>query len=173
MSVTEPTQRIDRRGARGIVLDEHDHVLFIGRSATAERPASWLLPGGGIDPGETMAEAVIRELFEETGLLLTPEDLVGPVARQLYLGVREDRPWVQENHFFLTRAERFAPRICGGDAYEQDSEFQWVAAGDLADAEGLLRPRALHALVRRLVGGEVPASPVELEPIGSRSEPGE
>ncbi|WP_081687118.1 NUDIX domain-containing protein [Glycomyces tenuis] len=173
MSVTEPTQRIDRRGARGIVIDEQDHVLFIGRSATAERPAGWLLPGGGIDPGESMAEAAARELFEETGLRVAPAELIGPVARQLYRGRREDRPWTQQNHFFFTRAERFEPRNCGGDAYEQDLEFQWVAVDDFAATEGLDRIDGLLGLVKRLVSGDIPAEPVELDPTGRRSEAAE
>lgn len=38
-------------------------------------PPRWLVPGGGIDPGETPAEAAVRELFEETGLAVTEEQL--------------------------------------------------------------------------------------------------
>ncbi|WP_051393022.1 NUDIX domain-containing protein [Glycomyces arizonensis] len=169
MSAIEATPRIDRRGARGIVADEHGHVLFIGGFARADRPAKWLLPGGGVDPGETLAEAASRELGEETGLRVAPEDLVGPVARQLYLGVREDRPWVQENHFFFTRAERFEPRICGGDAYERDFEFQWIAVDDFTATEGLHRIDSLTVLVKRLLGGDIPTAPVELEHSGPRA----
>ena len=38
-------------------------------------PPRWLTPGGGIDPGETILEAAVRELFEETGYLTQPEAL--------------------------------------------------------------------------------------------------
>ena len=83
MSATNEPTRIDRHGARCIVIDEQDCVLLIGRYATPDRPARWLLPGGGIDPGETMRDAAARELREETGLHVEPGALTGPVARQL------------------------------------------------------------------------------------------
>ncbi|MEY4742986.1 MAG: hypothetical protein RIR34_325 [Actinomycetota bacterium] len=38
-------------------------------------PPRWLTPGGGIDPGESVLAAAVRELFEETGLRVTPEAL--------------------------------------------------------------------------------------------------
>ena len=38
-------------------------------------PPRWLTPGGGIDPGESVVDAAVRELYEETGLQVSPEDL--------------------------------------------------------------------------------------------------
>lgn len=166
MSAKDETHKIDRHGARGIVIDEHDHVLFIGRNAAADRPARWLLPGGGIDPGETMAEAARRELFEETGLRLGADDLIGPVARQTFHGSRDGLPWFQENNFFLVRADRFEPRVCGGDAYEQDMEFRWIAVEDLLTIDGCDHIEPLYGLVKRLVSGDIPATPVRLDPTG-------
>lgn len=54
-----------RDAAIGIILEkESGKVLLIKREDTP----IWVLPGGGIDPGETAEEAVIREILEETGL---------------------------------------------------------------------------------------------------------
>ena len=166
MSANDETPHIDRRGARAIVIDEQDHVLFIGRPASEARPAHWILPGGGIDPGETMLEAARRELFEETGLRVHPADLIGPVARQLFQAARGDGVFTQENHFFFTRAERFEPRVSGGDAYEQDLEFNWIAVDDFTATDGLRRIEPLLGLVKRLLGGDVPDEPVQLAPTG-------
>ncbi|MEU6247008.1 NUDIX domain-containing protein [Glycomyces sp. NPDC047010] len=168
MSATNEPTRIDRYGARCIVIDEQDAVLFIGRSAAADRPARWFLPGGGIDPGETPLDAAVRELFEETGLHVPPADVTGPVARQLYRANRSNGPFTQENHLFMVRTERFAPHVSGGDAYEADFEFNWISATDFDTTDGFDHPiESLLMLVKRLIDGDVPASPVELEPAGS------
>jgi 8-oxo-dGTP pyrophosphatase MutT (NUDIX family) len=165
----EPT-RIDRHGARCIVIDEHDCVLFTGRNATADRPARWFLPGGGIDPGETMAVAAARELFEETGLRLRPGDLTGPVARQHYRAVRAQGPFTQENHFFTVRVEHFEPRVSGGDMYEQDFEFTWIGPDAFAITDGFDHPiDPLLDLIKRLIGGDVPDEPLLLDPVGNHA----
>ena len=166
MNPENETTRIDRHGARGIVIDEHDCVLFVGGYATPERPARWILPGGGIDPGETMHDAAIRELYEETGLHVALEDLIGPVARQRYHALREDGLFTQENHFFLVRVERFEPRVSGGDAYEQDMQFNWIPVAEFLTTDGFDRIEPLLYLVKRLISGDVPTEPVPLEPTG-------
>ena len=56
-----------------IVRDAENRVLFIRRADNGE----WGLPAGAIDPGETPAEAVAREVREETGLEVRPARVAG------------------------------------------------------------------------------------------------
>ncbi len=164
MSATNEPTRIDRHGARCIVVDEQDAILFIGGFATPERSARWILPGGGIDPGETMRDAAARELYEETGLRVDPAALTGPVARQLYQKVRADETFTQENHFFFIRVERFDPRVTGGDAYEQDLEFNWIGVDDFSTTDGFENVDPMLQIVKLLLSGDIPTEPVPLEP---------
>lgn len=57
----------------GVVCLKGDEVLLI-RRGTSPRLGEWSLPGGRIEPGERAADAAMRELFEETGVLA---ELVG------------------------------------------------------------------------------------------------
>jgi ADP-ribose pyrophosphatase YjhB (NUDIX family) len=61
----ERRRRID---AYGVCHDDAGRVLLVRASARSARPGTWLLPGGGIEHGEDPADAVVRELAEETGL---------------------------------------------------------------------------------------------------------
>ena len=60
-----------------IVLSDRDgRVLMLQRAADDDiLPGAWELPGGGIDPGETPAQAAARELREEVGVTLEEVDL--------------------------------------------------------------------------------------------------
>lgn len=50
----------------GIVLLNPEGLVFVGQRI--DMPGAWQMPQGGIDRGETPAEAAVRELFEETGV---------------------------------------------------------------------------------------------------------
>lgn len=52
------------------VVRRGDHVLVIRRVRDGDDRYA-VLPGGGVEPGETPEQAVVRELFEETGLAAT------------------------------------------------------------------------------------------------------
>lgn len=51
----------------GAVVDRDGSILLV-RHQKPERAPYWVLPGGRLEPGETIPECAVRELFEETGL---------------------------------------------------------------------------------------------------------
>ncbi|MCX5774261.1 MAG: NUDIX hydrolase [Fusobacteria bacterium] len=58
----------------GVLLDDEQKVLFIEHQKNGE--AYWLLPGGGVDYGENINEALIREFSEETGLVVQVKEFL-------------------------------------------------------------------------------------------------
>ena len=63
-----------RVGASSIIFDEsRENILLTKRTDNGR----WCLPGGGMDPGESVEEACIREAYEETGLHVRIIRLVG------------------------------------------------------------------------------------------------
>jgi len=52
----------------GIVLFNGDGQVFLGRRADTAPPQNWQFPQGGVDEGESLDDAALRELMEETGV---------------------------------------------------------------------------------------------------------
>ncbi|MFZ0325520.1 MAG: NUDIX hydrolase [Actinomycetes bacterium] len=67
---------VTRVAAYGLCVDAGG-LLLARLSAVTQTPGHWTLPGGGIDHGEHPREAVLRELYEETGLRGRPTALLG------------------------------------------------------------------------------------------------
>ncbi|HEY2278376.1 MAG TPA: NUDIX domain-containing protein [Streptosporangiaceae bacterium] len=63
-----------------IVRDGQGRLLLIQRGHDPEA-GRWSLPGGRVEPGESDAQALAREMLEETGLTVIPGPLVGAVER--------------------------------------------------------------------------------------------
>jgi ADP-ribose pyrophosphatase YjhB (NUDIX family) len=76
-------QRPMTLGVRGVVLDADNRVMLVRHSYVP----GFYLPGGGVEPGETLAEALGRELTEECGVRLTG----APTLRGVYLNRRSSR----------------------------------------------------------------------------------
>lgn len=70
----EPTVH-QRIGAYGIVVSPWG-VLGTVNSGRTRAPGTWALPGGGLDPGESPADGVRREVYEETGQQIALGELV-------------------------------------------------------------------------------------------------
>jgi len=56
------------------ILVENETVLLVKQKISSGR--AWSLPGGRVEAGETLDEAIVRELFEETGLITKVEKLL-------------------------------------------------------------------------------------------------
>lgn len=63
-----------------VIRDDAGRLLLIRRGREPGK-GLWSIPGGRIEAGETDEEAVVREVREETGLIVTPGPLIGSVLR--------------------------------------------------------------------------------------------
>jgi len=70
-----------RATARVMLINEQNQVFMLKTHFDPEvgLPPRWLVPGGGIDAGEDTLTAALRELYEETGLIVDADDLGEPV----------------------------------------------------------------------------------------------
>jgi 8-oxo-dGTP diphosphatase len=107
------------------VIVRDDKVLIVRR---ARPPASGLytLPGGGVEVGETLVQAVVREVREETSLTVAPVALAG--YREAIIRDADGRI---ERHFVILP---FATRWIAGEPIlnEELSEAMWIDPPEIA-----------------------------------------
>jgi 8-oxo-dGTP diphosphatase len=81
-NLSENRHPVPSIGVGGVLLNSHQQVLLIKRNQ-APAKGLWSLPGGRLEPGESLVEACKREFHEETNLDVEVKHIVAVVDRRL------------------------------------------------------------------------------------------
>jgi 8-oxo-dGTP diphosphatase len=122
--------------ASAIIRDEAGRVLLIrrggGESTSSPGGEEWSLPGGGMEPGESISDCFLRETYEETGLRVEPVRLVGVYSDPAFQHVTY--PNGDQVHYV---SFSFECRVVGGTLApdgDESLEVAYVAPDSLPDS---------------------------------------
>ena len=146
---------IPREAARVLLLDAAGRVLLLrGFDPAMPEHRYWFTVGGGLDDGESMLDAAARELFEETGLRVTPDRLEGPVWHERTRFPFDGQWYVQEQDFFVVRVPSWEVDRSGLNDVERASVdgSDWWTAEQLEETGERFYPSDLPRLLRSVSG---------------------
>lgn len=147
-----------RPTARVLLVDPNDRIFLIKTHFDPELglPPRWLTPGGGIDNGESVEQAAVRELFEETGLRIDLDEL-----GELYWETSGRWDWSDGIHyqtyvdsFFVLRVNDFELDDSAWTPEEHRDILEWrwwsvtelIASGESVGPHGLAEHIRLHPI---------------------------
>lgn len=144
------------------MLDADDRVLlFHTHDPTYPELGSWWeLPGGGIEPGETVTDAAIRELKEESGIDVGPTQVGVPTWRRDATYRYRGKRLLQHESVLAVRLDVPGPVVDGSqrEGYEDEDYFGyrwWRAADVTASGERFYPGRLSELLAVFLAGGRI------------------
>jgi ADP-ribose pyrophosphatase YjhB (NUDIX family) len=125
----------------GAVAVEEDCLLLVQRG-TPPGLGRWSIPGGRVEPGETLAAATVREVYEETGQVALCESLIG---------------WAEiideDVHFVILDFRVSVPTVTAPVAGDDARDAAWVPLGSLAEldlVDGLADFLEQHGVIERI-----------------------
>ncbi|HEX9353505.1 MAG TPA: NUDIX domain-containing protein [Streptosporangiaceae bacterium] len=126
-----------------VVPDDQGRILLIRRVDNKY----WSIPGGGMEPGESVRQAASREVSEETGINCEVTGLVGIYSNPHHVAAYDDGEVRQEFSICLTA------RVLDGSlrTSSESSEVRFVPVADIAtyDIHQSIRMRISHYLEDR------------------------
>lgn len=151
--MAEPTQPIVRQAGRIFVLDQRQRVLLMHerRDIGSDR-SHWITPGGGVEAGESLAQAAMREVHEETGLRLELDAAAEPMYSERVSFHFAGRDFDQVNHYFLVQVPGDVQvRPAGHTEIERlvVLGYRWWPLAELAASDVEREPVTMVELIER------------------------
>jgi 8-oxo-dGTP diphosphatase len=126
----------------GAAIVRGNEVLVAQRSG-GPYDGQWEFPGGKVEPGETHLEGLVREIAEELGTTVEPEDFLGEVLLDGVVG--DGRPGASTLR--LWRA-----RLTGGEPESREhAQLRWASADELEELDWIAADRPLLPAVRSVL----------------------
>lgn len=159
----------ERCAARAVLLDEAGRALLFRtrEAAMPEEGEWWELPGGGIEDGESYVEALVREVWEETGLAITAE-CVGPALWRRTSTFRRRKYFRRIQHEVVAvvhvRADAPELDLTGQLAHEREDYlfWRWAPVDEIVASSDRFYPGRLPELLPLLLAGESVDEPFEV-----------
>lgn len=111
--------RETKQGAGIMFLSDQDTVLWVLRSDEGDAPNTWAFPGGGVEPGESLKEAALRECAEEIGFTDN--------VNMLKLNVQRYPDFEYHTFLGIVKSE-FEPVL-----NDEHTDWQWLPLGTFPD----------------------------------------
>lgn len=158
----------ERSAVRVVVLDAADRVLLFHTHDPEhlELGTWWELPGGGIDPDESYVDAAVRELREESGIVVHPSQ-VGPATWHRRASFRHrQRRHLQDEVIAAVRLAGPGPDVDESARLDYEREdyfaFRWWPVPELVGSRERFYPGRLPDLLGDLLRGQPVDEPFEL-----------
>lgn len=145
-----------RLAARLIMIDKNKRVLFLRATEPKTQHSFWVLPGGGLEAGESFEDAALREAHEETGCTFE----LGPyVWYRRHKHIWNGKPADQYERFYVAHTSEavYNPTV------EDDYIFShsWLSMDELNEIEEEFAPRNIRNLLVDILKGVYPEVPFD------------
>jgi len=161
-----------RRSSRLIILDAENRLLLM--QIKPDKPADpscpilkpyWVTLGGGVEERETLEQAAVRELREETGIT---DVVIGPM---IWHGQwQQGQKRINDEYYFLVKLSYVGGVLDHSGLEEEEraviKNMKWWNLEEMESMESageVFIPRNMNYLLSNTLRGELPSSPVEID----------